>query len=320
MSQKQILGLIDFPFSFRCSKEVLGKSVKISIGEITAKITFPSYPYLEDDKFDLLARSLDSPILFKNLSKGGKPIQWGEIVTSQGSSIIESATLEFMVPSDQVEVISKEVYAEFENWLKLFEQYVRLLTSQITRLHINTFNGYENALSLFSNSESTLNYISAHRTTCLRGSLADAKNDLTLKKLQECCRLASSGYEPKLEYKLLLEADNARNNNDYRKAIIEAATALEVSLTKKLLDEFLAKNISFGNELLKKFRMLGGKFTLCKIVGIQLPTNDYEKMIIEPRNNVIHKSVFPDRQDANKVISEVEKYLHAFSPIFHEDT
>ncbi len=323
MSLIPIVGLIEFPFSFICSKEVLGESIKISIGEISAKITFPSYPNLEDDKIDRLSRPLDPPNQYKDWRRGDESLKWGSIVVlPRGSSIVERVAIEFMVPSEQEGAVCKIVYTEFEKWLELFEQYVRLLTTQTTRHNYNTYNGYENALLLFSNSESSPRYIPTTRTTNLKGSWPDEKKDLTLERLKECCRLASLGRLPVFEYKLLLEAYDARSNNDYRKAIIEAATALEVCLTNKILIELSANNnINSSEKLLKKNRTLGGRFTLCKKIGIQLPSNNYKKMILDPRNEVIHEPKLPtNRQNANEVISEVEKYLQAFSPILHEDT
>jgi len=57
---------------------------------------------------------------------------------------------------------------------------------------------------------------------------------------------------------MLLEAYAARKNEDYRKAIIEAATALEICLTARISEEFDTLRISFGEQLLQKFRMPRG--------------------------------------------------------------
>jgi hypothetical protein len=142
---------------------------------------------------------------------------------------------------------------------------------------------------------------------------------LHLEQFREAAQLASKVLQPRLHYRMLLEAYSARRTEDYRKAIIEAATALEICLTMRILDEFNAQGISFGEKLLQKFRMLGGRFELVKLLDISLPDKDYSTLVINPRNEVIHRASFPDKQLANQVIAEVEELLHLFSPQLYEN-
>ena len=79
------------------------------------------------------------------------------------------------------------------------------------------------------------------------------------------------------------------------------------------------QRISFGDRLLKKFRMLGGRIELLRIMGITLPNKDYEALVVGPRNDVVHKAGFPDERLAHQVICEVEDILRLFSPKIHED-
>jgi hypothetical protein len=119
---------------------------------------------------------------------------------------------------------------------------------------------------------------------------------------------------------LLLEAYHARRNGDYRKAIIEAATALEICLSNCAKRELSTQGISFGAELLRrKFRMLSGRFELVRLLGIALPQKDYDKLIVKPRNEVIHLADFPSNSLSNRVIAEVEELLRLLSPQLHED-
>jgi hypothetical protein len=84
------------------------------------------------------------------------------------------------------------------------------------------------------------------------------------------------------------------------------------------LEEFKFQGVVYGEKILDKYRMLGGRFELAKTVGIPLPDKDYKKLILEPRNNVVHKAGFPDEKLAHQVISEVQEVLRLFSPIIHE--
>jgi hypothetical protein len=64
--------------------------------------------------------------------------------------------------------------------------------------------------------------------------------------------------------------------------------------------------------------MLSGRFELVRVLGIQLPNKDYEKLVMEPRNDVVHKADFPARQIVNQYITEVEELLRLFSPVIYE--
>lgn len=62
---------------------------------------------------------------------------------------------------------------------------------------------------------------------------------------------------------------------------------MEVCIINRIKKEFINANISYGEKLLKKFKSLGDRFLLAETIGIKLPTKDYNKKIIEPRNNTL---------------------------------
>jgi len=117
----------------------------------------------------------------------------------------------------------------------------------------------------------------------------------------------------------MLEAYRAYAREDYRKSILESATAVELCLTNRIKNEFEVIGLSFGEKLLKKFRMLGGRFELIRLLEIELPEIDYQKLLIDPRNEVVHKAHFPDGSIASKVIEVSEGLLALFSPELAEE-
>ncbi|MBK8968380.1 MAG: hypothetical protein IPM36_17290 [Lewinellaceae bacterium] len=141
---------------------------------------------------------------------------------------------------------------------------------------------------------------------------------LHLNHLQEACRLASLQAEPRLEYALLLEAYSAKAVGDYRKAIIEAAAALEVALTNRIIQEFQTLNIFFGEALLNKYQTLGRRLELAQLLKILKPDQETRKLIVEPRNEVIHNGVAPDRKMINAAIEKARSLLHFLSPTIHQ--
>jgi hypothetical protein len=116
---------------------------------------------------------------------------------------------------------------------------------------------------------------------------------------------------------MLLEAYYARENNDYRKVIIDCASALEVCLNERIKIEFVKQGIPFGEKLLKKFRMLSGLFELIVMLGFKLPKKNYDKLIIETRNRVIHCAAIPTEAQANQAITEVRELIQLLTPQIH---
>ncbi len=169
-------------------------------------------------------------------------------------------------------------------------------------------------MELYFDDGAKINYISSGKPVFLTGRIAKKDDCLSRDQFKEASNLASKGLNPHWHYKLLLEAYSAWCNKDYRKAIIEASTALEKCLTFKILNEFSSQGITFGEKLLQKFRMLGGRFELVRLLDINLPNKDYDRLIVNPRNDVIHKASFPSKDLASQVIKEVEELLYLFSP------
>jgi hypothetical protein len=62
--------------------------------------------------------------------------------------------------------------------------------------------------------------------------------------------------------------------------------------------------------------MLSGRFELARILGV--PQKDYRKLVMEPRNEVVHKADFPTQQIVHQYIKEVEEIVRLFSPVLHE--
>jgi len=312
MSNSQLNGIVNFEVPLICSKDALGQTIQISINGVPGTLTLPLAPLFSENEKDHLRVPLAPPPAVETWKEGEKLVSWGYLISyPKCTSEVKKALFEFNVLSSKTEEICNIIYEGFDNWIQSFYQYLRLTTKQNTMKTINMKNEHNPNIRLYN---VNTNLYEFQNNLCISVIKRDDEHNLNLTKLKEVCELASTGKFPKLEYKLLLEAYDARLNNDYRKAIIESATALEICLTNRIMIEFDNLNITFGEQLLKKFSMLGGRFNLTKILGINLPTSDFQNKILNPRNDVVHKAKFCDMATANLVILEVEKYLQEFSP------
>jgi hypothetical protein len=315
---RKVFGIIEFAEALFCAADTLGQAIDISFAGYEGTLTLPSLPEWGRDEQDPLRKPLLAPPPARTWKCGDSLINWGRPNSyPDGTSNVELALLEFSLVSENAETNAQEIYAAFGPWLRLFEQYVKLLTTQQTRTRVSGGDG-PGMLKLLFDEDSGLRHIPRNISTSIIIIMGGSDESLHLEQIKEAAKLASKGFHPRLQYQMLLEAYSARRKKDYRKAIIEGATALEICLTMRIEDEFNMQGIAFGDKLLQKFRMLGGRFELIRLLGVNLPEKDYSTLVINPRNDVVHRAAFPDEALANQVIAEAEELLQLFSPQLYD--
>jgi hypothetical protein len=191
---------------------------------------------------------------------------------------------------------------------------VKLFIAQKRKSALRTVSGDDDRFEVLVKDGDKLKHIGSGEPTVVEITMSQTDESLHLENIKVACHFSSLGLSPRLEYQLMLEAYSAQRNGDYRKALIEATTALEICLTNRAKQEFTKQNISFGEGLLNKFRTLSGRFELLRLLSIELPNTNYKALIIEPRNGVIRKADPVSEPQAKQVINQVEQLLQLFSP------
>lgn len=114
---------------------------------------------------------------------------------------------------------------------------------------------------------------------------------------------ASRGDQPPLERSMMTTAIRAAAIANWRAAIIDAATAVEVALTGGLSAELSAETSPRVIEkLLDATRTLGRRLDLAKKLGMPPPAK-IRKDLVEHRNAVVHQGVLMTSADAEAAIS-----------------
>ena len=315
----KIYGIVEFSSPILCSADVLGQRVDMSIGVHRGTLTMPTLPIWGEAEDDPLHIPLVGPVEAQDWKRGTTQLHWGiPVAYPSGNAAVNLLLAEFFIPSVNFEMAAQQIYEGFREWHDLFIDYVKLLTTQNTRKRIYGGSG-QGRIELLKQDGKDITHISPRGAIMLQVEMSGQEELLHGDQFAFASHLCSGGAHPRLEYQLLLEAYSARRNEDYRMAIIEAASALEICLTNRILAEFAELGISFGDKLIRKFRTLGGRFELVRLLEIKLPEKDYEGLVLGPRNDVIHRADFPNRAEADKVIKEVEELLGMFSPQLHED-
>jgi hypothetical protein len=137
-------------------------------------------------------------------------------------------------------------------------------------------------------------------------------------RLKKATILASQGVSPKLQYRLLLEAYQARAEQDWRKVILEAASALECCLVDRITEALQKLEGCDGAKLLKNYQGLKRLVELATILKIPIPKNDLKSTIVDPRNSVAHKAEFVSADVAMTALKECDDLIRELTPQLSE--
>ena len=141
-----------------------------------------------------------------------------------------------------------------------------------------------------------------------------AHKEMSLAKWHLAVRLAEASREPPTEYAFLRDARGSLRSGSGRRAVLDAATAAEISVAK-LLD---AQTASAGEPIRKAIRDANNNLgratrTLRQTFGMTL-RKDIQSGLAEPRNDAIHAGVEPSRDVAKLAIEIAAELVERATP------
>lgn len=307
---KKIYAILDLPTPILCDGEVLGKTVNIKLGNFTGKIHFPVAKKREDNSDWYLQFKVKFDVLKKYSG-------WGDITSYSETQIyiirISKLLIEFDCDNCQDRKITNQLYKDIDIWLENIINYFIITTTYVIN-HTNHITcNYSQCVWLCDENKE---YISKDSQYSLILGPTHQKSDcLSLNQFNKISQISSQNKELLLEYSFYCSALQLFWNGEYRKAIIEVSTALEICVTKILeAEEKSYTKINWRN-INKTPLTLGRKLNRLKDLSVKLPTYDYEDKIVSKRNKAVHKGIIFDKEEAKVVIQEVKKYLDEFSPL-----
>lgn len=159
-----------------------------------------------------------------------------------------------------------------------------------------------------------------------RGSLLDAStvtstaymNDeetlLTPPLWARAVEVANSKQAPLLEHILLRDARHALRNQEYRRCVVDAATALEVSLSTRLVRELeRSLGMKAAATVLKRSQTLGSKCALGVSMDLPMGPQDLQQDLVEPRNKAVHEGADIVQPNALKALRAATAAIDALS-------
>ncbi|TDY23588.1 hypothetical protein B0G81_3971 [Paraburkholderia sp. BL6665CI2N2] len=314
-STRTVYGIVGFEEAIACARDVLGHREVISIGGVQGTIEFPALPEWSPTESDPLSMPLVPPQTAKDWKRGSEPFWWGRPTRyPAGYANVTCVLLEFVVPDSELKSTGNQIRDAFMQWRSTFNDFLELITKQ-RRTRVVEVTGEVSGLHMFywdADGKHAWAYDDNIHVTI---TTTPGDPYLNLAQLKQICSLCSSNVRPSLEYSLQLDAYRALRTADYRKAVIDSATAAEVVLTKAIVK----RCNELGDDPEKclkerKHRTLGGRLALARKLAISLPDIDLHQQVVEPRNDAIHEGKVMAKSTATQAVNAVDDLLALLNP------
>jgi hypothetical protein len=305
----KIFGYFKFKEGLNLSSDCLSKEYNIQISNFKGKILTPFLiKNFEIDsnniRIDLLPPKSKLDCLDKRLN-WGRPYSW-----PNGDSSVQTLKIEININEQNFSIKSKnELEKAIESWINLFRLNLFAFNYNIDSPDLIEKTSTNEIFEFFFLTETeniqdkffkgTIPSVTIYVSETIKE--ADFKNVLDVTSLNK--KLI-------LEYQLLRDANKELLLENYKKSILDSATALEVSLTNAIkrdleIDEKLLLPI------LKKYNGLRQKRDLLKLTKNKLPLKDkiYEVGIEKLRNEAIHSGKTPSKREAMNAFDIAKKTI-----------
>ncbi|CAN5434674.1 hypothetical protein BH11PLA2_BH11PLA2_25520 [soil metagenome] len=301
------------------ASDSIGAIVPASVAGIKFAVHFPLEPDGGFQSIDLFEQQLLPPKCVSAIKEGGKPMKgWGRPVCFPSVEVQVTKVIAELLPGqNDVHETAAVFHKTFPTWLSRMYIFVMLMTKQFTYKYISFSDErfVDCRIEVYSHENDKYTHVPA-TSLGVNINVTNIKCGLTLTQLIQCCDLASGGRELLLEYSLMTEAYSSRRLREGRKAVLEAASAFEVCLTRIARQELLRIGVTFCDDLLDKYKTLGNRLELASLLSLGLPAYDYKKTVVSTRNKIVHEGYCPDAKVVNEVIHAIEAAIMALSPSF----
>lgn len=299
----KVEGYIKFENSLPLKGNSLNKEFQIKvlniIGSLVTPRLAPDFNIKKENEFapQLLKPEGSSPRLAK--------VNWGSVgMLPDGDSYVNCCYLYFQIESEVAREIGADLSQAIESWRKLFIENLSVISKMDLRgpEKDGPYSGSHGSHYLFADIQNSTGKFDSerfyHPQTITLYSPVIGKNAVSSDQISTSIQLANEHKRPVLEFYLLLDSQRELVEDNFRKVVLDAATALEVCFIK-LISANLNIDDALKNLLLEKHNSLFQKRQLLKVLKIDLPRlpqeyQDFEKL----RNKAIHAGTLPTEKEA----------------------
>ncbi len=305
----QIWGIIHFENGIPISKECLDKKYDVRINGVFGTLKTPAI----NKTFEM--EKLANPFLFMENREFNETVNWGRTFSwPSGDSILEACTLCFDI-SEDVDEIGQKIFDKLGDWASLLVDNFSLayLTdlrdpSRGKRINVNGVGKY--------GLHKRMDDVAVHFVGKIEQIHIYIKSDplLSYQAFYSIINNTSGLLGPRLCYYYLLDSERAIHDGNFRKGILDAATALELAFAETIQQK-LAVEKSLKDYIEKQHDSLSKKRMLLKNMNVKIPLTDkdYQDKIEIFRNRTIHggyNPTFIEARNCFQIVKETLEYLY----------
>lgn len=311
----RIEGILRFPRLPFIAVDALGAEAPVTVSDRKGELYLPRAALTETDEGELL---LEPPsTLSEYFRVGQRAVEWGYQLGPDEPAFINAAYL--VIPSlsesNSVELttIGNHIAESYPAWFDLLCDQLEVLTKQDLRAEGRTSSWFY-TLHLAAQSSNAPEWFRAENGPWQGWIRFPNKATAASVDLWNAALSATSrGEQPPLEHLLLRDARHALWRGTLRTCVIDAATAVEVTVTAVLERNRPAKLNS--ERQVETPSALGPKLQLCGWLGIQLPYSALRKDLVKVRNLAVHAGVVVTLDQAKRALELATHIVEQYSPI-----
>ncbi len=306
----------------------LGVWRRIAVGPLTGTIYLPR-PNLEGAVEELFSVNLLPPRLKDidfaiRVESDDNRVSWGRYFSYNkndlaGTALATVGAAVLAIPAKQVdrewslEEVAKACISDFPGWCRSLTDWIEVLTGN----DLNTAHSVDETLdpSRWTSAawiKSTPGSADYEYVNPAINIYDHDENPMYSTHWSAAIRAANAGRQLPDIWALLRDARSAQRRRQYRRAILDAATAAELIVDQELRNRLLkANSIPFVDKLLKNTWQVSRRMDLMAAQGMWLPTG-IRKDLTDLRNQVIHKNIVASPREAQTALDVAYNFANHY--------
>ncbi|MGV3527331.1 MAG: hypothetical protein ACO1OO_00395 [Flavisolibacter sp.] len=303
---QNINGFLFFKPSLRVIHDVLGQNFHFDCNSGHGLLYTPKLTQV-DGKKEMISQPVECSLDLTDRI-------WGDVIAYPNAlSTIE--TCYFTLVKKNANISFRQLTADFDKWLQSFRDTVSIVSGHFVRSDVPS-----TTIRPFGDEQFEFYYsgrkINTHGEAVLEVN-DDVNSGINLLHFVEGINVASSWKKPKLQFDFLLSAWEEFLKGNYRRCVLDLATAFEICLDE-ILQEAIPGDICFKKEIANQYKSLSKKRKLCSILGVILPNHNYAERVDKLRNEAIHAGKQLTKSDAEEALQIVYDALKKLSTEMYE--
>lgn len=302
-------GVFEFPWGLPLDVDCLGLVEQLRIGEHQVTMALPVLGG-DNQSWELAAPTVC----------GGEPLpsqlankNWWGSRSSERVCNVTAMAVSFALPPQAATPGSPEftaLWQAFVQWFRIVQEWV----AAWTRVPLRDFDtSRDPALHILIKDHHLTGSASRGRTIYIEA------RPLGQAQLKDAFRRASRDEQVPLAHRMLLYAKDAQTGGDLRKAVIDAATAVEIAVADAIRVHLVREGVP-TTSIKKGIDKANGVVKLCKlherlIGSLPLPWGKLANDLAGVRNSAAHEGRAPNEQEARTARKHAKKIVQVLQPL-----